>query len=1783
MAPRLGQWGITRLHLVPTLARSWLRTAPPTPLDALRSVFFAGEPLTDSLASGFRTHFPGEFEVLNFYGPSETTQTKIFHRVPAVPDAGVQPIGRPLPDTAVTLLNRAGVPCGLGEAGEIVIRTPFATRGYMNAPDDQSARFVPDPLGSGESVFRSGDIGRARLDGVIEILGRGDGQVKVRGVTVHPSEISDLLENLPGVRQAAVMAERLEGGDHRLLAWFAADRPWEALRMELADRLPAALVPEFALQLEALPTHPNGKIDIRSLPKPELARAAIPESPQDELESEVLRIWRDVLEQPALDLDARFLESGGQSLKALELVDAVRRSFGREVSPMLLLQDGTPRSMLRALASAPPVTIGLPKVELDPDGASEPFPMTRVQEAYWVGRREFLTLGSAAAQTYRELRCSPDLDLERLERAFDTLIKRHPMLRAVATADGRQRIQPHGLPFRIPIQDLRGAADPAGAMLAWRGEMSHSVRDLESGPLIEMRASRLEDEVRLHFGIDAFVCDAWSRVLLLEELHVLMQSPEASLAPLELTFRDYVRASERVSRERAWAWWGERLDDLPPPPRLPLSHTPGGSFVRRHDRLDAGQWARFQERARSAGVTASAALLAAFGWILSRWSAQDDLTVNVTAFQRLPIHPDVNRLIGDFTTVLPHTVEADWTSFRRHARAEQARLWRELANAEVSGVDLAREMARRSGRIDPTGFPVVFTSALTTPELAREFDWSWLGELVHGISQTPQVWLDLQVYEHRGELHYNWDSIDDLFLPGAPDAMFEAWRRLIGSLVETAWDEAPGELIPSEHLEMIARINATAQPASDETLVDGARKAVERTPDHPAIIDPDGAISYRDLVAGSERVAAALLDAALPRNAIVAILAPHGRHQAVAALGVLTAGCAYLPISIDQPAARIEQILAEANAAAILRAGESWSEGIDLTSLPDRRARREPRADDLAYVIYTSGSTGRPNGVMIRHRMAVNTLRDITDRLGLGPDHRSLALSALSFDLSVWDLFGSWRLGAAVVYPASRTDPQTWSRAISGRRVRLWNSTPMMAQMFLDAVESDPDLPAPNGLDRILLSGDTIPVALAGRVRSALPDAALWSLGGATEGSIWSIAYPIRQVAADWTSVPYGRPLANQTIEVLDAQMRPCPEWVAGKIYIGGEGVAEGYLNNPVLTQQKFVLRGESRLYDTGDLGRWRPDGQVEILGRTDSQVKIRGHRVELAEIEAVLEGLADLDRAAVAYHSDGAGPRRMIAFVTPARGALDLQAVRTELSRRLPDYMTPQVWVELSEMPLTANGKLDRAALLRLAPAQRPAPALPPGAQGGVLARAWEAVLGAPPAGPAANFFEAGGDSVSWLRLCAQASREGWRLPAAAISQDATLEGLSAHLEPAAAAAPETEASAPLSPMQSWLVALGLPRHFNQAILLQFRRPILPDNLRRAVVAAAKAHPAFGLVLDGGVQRYRDVVPVWEQEAAFDLSRLEHACRGFDLEGSLLRATAFDDHLLLCAHHLACDAHSWAILVEDIEFALDALELGESPQIPAEALSFAQWCRLAADAPAPPPPRSREPSPRPTRPTSSSRRVLRQTSSWLTGICRRLRCSPEEMLAAAAVSARGRVEGVWETELERNGRSLEGIDCSRTIGWLTALTPLVLTAAPAADVLAQVKIALRDLPLGGLGLAAAHIRSGANLGMVVNPLGGLTEASSPRFRLRRDIDLPVQDAGVDAAHRLRLTLSQYEGRIVADLVHNGEAERLFDALQSALDELDSASASATAVAADFPESDLDADELRSLLAELEP
>ncbi|MFT7836998.1 amino acid adenylation domain-containing protein [Saccharothrix sp. BKS2] len=1334
-----------------------------------------------------------------------------------------------------------------------------------------------------------------------------------------------------------------------------------------------------------------------------------------------------------------------------------------------------------------------------------------MQQAYRLGSDD-LELGGRSAHFYLEVDFLT-AGAEEVEEALNRLIARHDMLRAVVRPDGRQQVLAEVPRYRVRHADLAGLpeAEARSRLEATRAELSGQVFDHGSWPLYEVRGHTLADgALRLHLSVDLVMLDASSVQLLLTELIGLVLDPDREDPPPAVVFRDVVQAAahEDEAHARARRYWLDRLAALPPSPRLPVRPGPmptRPAFTRRQVRLPAHAWEGLRGLSRTIGVTPSVLLCAAYAEVLRVWSASARFTLNLTLADRPALHADVERVVGDFTGTLLLECDLDRSgSVAESAATIQARLRADLAHTGFGGVRVRRELARRGGRAD---MPVVFTSLLREPGGLGALE-GVAFDVVHAVSQTPQVYLDNQALLLGGGLVVAWDAVDEVFPAGVLDDMFTAYVDLLDRLArDEAVVGAPTPVSPpARSLAVRARVNDTAGPLPEEPIHAAVDRQVALRGDAPAVITDGRVLTFRELDARANQVAHRVRALGAGRGDLVGVVMHKGWEQVVAVLGVVRAGAAYLPVDAGLPAARIAQLLSAGRvSAALTQVGTDLPAGVAVLAVGERPWEGVPgepvdgpvaHPDDLAYVIFTSGSTGVPKGVMTSHRSAVNTLSDVNERFGVGPDDRVLGVSSLSFDLSVYDVFGVLGAGGAVVLPGVEDvrDPGRLAGLARRYGVTLWNTVPALFEMLVEHGEQSGE-PLPGALRLVLLSGDWIPLSLPGRVSGP----ALHGLGGATEAAIWSTWHPITGVEPGWRSIPYGTPLRNQSFHVLDEVMRPKPDLVPGELFIGGAGVARGYWEQPARTAESFPrhpVTGE-RLYRTGDLGRYLPDGSIEFLGRRDDQVKIGGHRVEPGEVEAVLGGHAGIRTAVVVATGEPTGAKRLVAYAVPAAGAdVDAAGLTAFLGERLPAYSVPAAVVLLPSLPLSANGKVDRAAL----PAPEPDPVDPPSTPvERALARAWTAVLGVERVGRHDDFFALGGDSLLGMRVVARIAEQGLHLTAGEFHRNPTVarQAAVARTRTAVDDTPGAEASSGaigLTPGQRWFFELGLhdPDHWNGMWPVFEVDRLDTDPLARALHLVVGRHEALRTRFRARNGRWTAEIadpaapdpaapdPVVEVSLADvpddELERRvgEHVAErnaSLDLaDGPLVRLTYFDlgparrPRLLVSAHWLVMDYYSSRVFFEDLRTAYSAMVSGEPPRLPPRTASLSTCLArleehaasddLAAELPRWSALADLDPPPLPVDHRLGENTQASAARHFVRGGKPAARDELLTALVRAVTAWTGQTELLVELEGHGRGRAFGEVDVSRTVARLSTLTPVLLRAdgpTPVRDQLAAV------------------------------------------------------------------------------------------------------------------------------------
>ncbi|SOJ57555.1 Phenyloxazoline synthase MbtB [Mycobacterium simulans] len=1273
-----------------------------------------------------------------------------------------------------------------GEIGEIWVGGTGLPQGYWGRPELTAEIFGATTADGMGPYLRTGDAG-FRSDGELYICGRYRDLIIVGGGNYFPNDIELTVEETPcGVDSGGACAVQPEGAH----TWWLVLETSVTAAEDLGDlsrvlrrRILAVhqTAPERIVWVRprVLPRTTSGKIrrrkalemlnsakfdvvhEVSSWNEPSRA-----ESPATELAEFVAGLLGVGVHN--LETDADLTALGLTSMMPAQVVEwsAAR---GRQLDFAELYAEPTLDNWQRRYDAAPPIRT--------PDSGTigSDIPTTALQRAYWVGRDPDQPLGGVGCQTYFEL-CGATIDPGRLDAALDALARRHPMLRSVFPDSGRCRIAPENIHPRVRVHDLSAAGDAAHAphLDEVRTRLRTHRFDVETGDTWRVELTRLPEGCILHFAVDLMIADLTSIGILLHDLAALYRGDE--LPAVATRFSDDVRTVPTASMDA--------VERLPEGPQLPLADERVIEFRRQQHTLGATALAALDDSCRAHGVTRAAVFLAAYALVLQRWSSTDDFLINVTTFGRPPGASDV---IGDFTkTHLYRAVFDAAIGFADQARSAQRGLRATLRGPESTDL-LAAQLYNGTGHSGIA--PVVFTYAADTPVLQQR-DAETLGAVGVVASMTPQVIIDNQVGALGDNLIVSWDYRASCFPPGVVADMFGAYVGLLESLGARDWS-TPATVDLPQHSQLIRQQrNATTAPRPEGLLYDAFQKQVQRDPSRIALRwaadeyvdqphdDPIAAanseLSYGALDTYARRVAGALAERHAA-GSIIGIQLPKGPAQVVAAFGVLMAGCSYLPVGVDQPDDRFARICALSGISGLIRSKHLEHNAIadpivhDIDSMIQCAQVEPVRVDpsDTAYVVYTSGSTGEPKGVLVSHATALNTIVDVNRRNEVGPADSLLAVSALDFDLSVYDIFGPLSSGASVVTLSeqSRRDAFRWNALIAEFGVTIWDSVPALLDMLLIAAgENDGALPS---LRSVFLSGDWIPLDMPRRLHRAAPQARLVAMGGATEAAIWSNEFVLaadHDIDPEWVSVPYGYPLSNQMFRVVDNLGQDCPDYVAGELWIGGAGVAQGYHNAPELTAERF-LEDEAgcRWYRTGDLGCYWHDGTLQFLGRLDSQVKIGGHRVECGEIEHVLRGHALVDSAAVVpvYDSTALG-----AVIVRHRGAGELTdpeaaQLRKYLATRLPQYMIPKWFSCRAELPLTGNGKVDRSqaandveTFARAAATRQSGTELSPVEQ--LVADVWSDVLGVPITSRDDNFFVHGGDSLRATQVTAQLKRSG-------------------------------------------------------------------------------------------------------------------------------------------------------------------------------------------------------------------------------------------------------------------------------------------------------------------------------------------------------------------------------------------------------------------------------------------
>lgn len=1591
---------VSHLQCTPSTLKMMLMEPNAVPnLASLSCLMLGGEALPQQLAT--TVHSQLKVGVLNMYGPTETT---IWSTIASVEEGEPVTIGTPIANTVIHILDAALRLVPVGAIGDLYIGGAGVTRGYFKQPALTADRFIDSPFTPDARIYKTGDQARWLEDGRIEYLGRTDAQVKVRGYRIELGEIEHCLVGHPGIKEAAVLAVTGAGDDKELMACIVPeDAAPDAglLRSFLAQKLPAYMVPGRFLVLQKLPLTPNGKVDklaMEQLDGVALSAGAAYVAPGSDMELQLAAIWSDVLDQERIGIHDHFFQIGGHSLTAMRMASRIQQDLGLEVALREVFEHPTIAGLATQLATK--VYSGFDAIEQVPEQSH--YLVSHAQRRLWVLDQfddEHIAYNMPAAFALKG-----PLNVDAFNRALSAMSQRHETLRTFFRTEAGtpvQVINPEGA-LELQYHDISDRKNKQESAKALIRKDAAAPFDLSTAPLLRMQLIKLDaaDHVLL-FNMHHVISDGWSTDVLIKELMFFyhgFSSGEAPVLPeLSIQYKDYshwqneLLGSEKVADTRAY-WHAQLSGDLPvlqlpydrPRPRL---KTHRGATVAHQ--LDASLTKALNALSLKQETSLFMTLIAVLNVLLHRYSGQRDIIIGTPTAGRQ--HPALEKLIGFFVNTLAvrSTLDpaAGFDAFLQDVKQTVTGAFEHQIypfDSLVDELETKRDLSRH-----PIFDVLVVMQNHEQTELAFENI-----ELTSIPNPNPISKFDLGFYIVEDEAGLNLSVIynTDLFEAPRIQRLLQHFEQLC--LSACASPEAPVgalNLLPDAERALVGTFSGSALHAISDnapTFVAQFEQQVAKTPNAVAVIAGDSRLTYAQLNERANQLAHSLREeCGTTPGAVVGLLVERNEWMPLGLLGVAKAGCAWVALGTDLPTARMAEILKDSGCDLLLLsagfdASEYAFEGVESRVIEALQSDLVDNpgivsgSSDLAYIVFTSGSTGKPKGIRVSHLGLSNYLEFLQSTASLTGHDRVLQLASLNFDASLRDMMGPLTAGASIEILTDR-NPATMAELIAAREITaILSLVPSVFAVLLKSLREN-GMPA-HSLRLVLLSGEQLASSLCVEARTVLGDAVeLYNLYGPSECTMTTTAYKIPATINELEVIPVGKPIPNSEVLILHVDS-VVPVGVFGDIYIGGPGLALGYLNDPEQTSTAFVshpFKPGQRLYKTGDTGCWLPDGNIRFAGRTDGQVKLRGMRIEPGEIEHQLLAHEHIDEAVVLAMTNHHQEHELIAFVASA-GISELQvSLRRFLSRKLPEYMIPGRFVQLTEMPLTPNGKLDRQALMVLGAHDTGAESIfraPRTTIETQLAAIWSEVLERPEISATDNFFAIGGHSLAAIRVVTRIHKElGVEASLKEVFEYPTVEQLAVLLAQKSQTAfmdiarVDVQEHYPLSHAQRRLWVLhqfeAEPTAYNMPVALKVEGELDIEALERAVVALVARHETLrtrfatmaGLpvqVVEAAVApqfRWHDYMAAENSEAQVAEFAERHAAMLFELDTTpllamdLVQLDKAEFVLLFNMHHIISDGWSMQVLVKELLFFYRGFVSGEAPELPdlrVQYKDFSAW-----------------------------------------------------------------------------------------------------------------------------------------------------------------------------------------------------------------------------------------------------
>ncbi|WP_298510518.1 non-ribosomal peptide synthetase [uncultured Kordia sp.] len=1734
------------VQFVPSVYLHFANSIDVETITTLRTLILSGE------AFKYKRSSTQNFEVINLYGCSEGCAASTAYTLKSSDNIDNVPIGKPISNTEIYILNTDLQRLPIGAKGEIFIGGISLSNGYLNKEQLTKEKFIKNPFKENEKLYRTGDHGRWLPDGNIEYFGRTDNQVKIWGNRVEIGEIENSILNYKFVKDVAVISEENEQKENYLIAFIIGTASFEeqGVRSYLSNLLPGYMIPSKYIVKDSFPVTSSGKINRRTLKEEynnKISKEKTYIAPRDVMENELFEIWQSLLRTNQFGVEDSFFELGGHSLLAAQMLSRIYKTFQVELTLKDIFEHSTIALLVKTIRTSEKTVYA----KIQPTTKKEYYEVSNAQNRLWLldqieeGNKAYIM---PVGYTINGLEKEP------LENAFQELIKRHEILRStIIMVDGKpmQKVQEiTEFTFNIHHTDLSDSVDKDSELNKIFSDTGNEAFDMEKGPLLKVNLIQTETNQHvLLFFIHHIISDAWSMSIMMKELLVLYNAYKndttPSLHPLKIQYKDYAEWQNKQLKDNSLkeqqTYWLEKLNGKIAPLELPTDYirpkfqTFNGAVL--DFTLDATIKENLLELSKNEEVSFFMVLIASLKTVFYKYTGQTDIVIGTAAAGRK--HPDLENQLGFYinTLALRTIFDAEDTFKEVLAKVKDTSL-EAFDNQEYPFDKIIGELGieRKQGHAPLFDVMVTLQNAIQDT-IDEELDGLTI-DTYRFKSAYSKYDLSFDFLETAEGLDIYIEYNTDIFEASRIQQLFDNYKTCLESIIKNRnlkINEV--EILSEKEKATLAGFNAT-EVALPESLsyLDHLDKIRQESPLKTAVVSGDVSVSYDDLWSRTNQLAHYLqTEHQIGKGSIVLVLLDRSLELMETILAIWKCGAAYIPLDPNFPISRIQEIVASSKSSLMVSLSGFTSGLTDICDFLhlDKEANNisnhstaavslafEP--SDLAYVIYTSGSTGKPKGAMVEHIGMLNHLYSKVDVLELTQESIVSFNAPPIFDISVWQMFSGLLVGGStVIYSQDLVlKPTAFMAQVKSDTISILEVVPSYLSLLLDTIEEGDTEAFFPALKYLMVTGETLKPVLARRWFSLFSEIPMVNAYGPTEASD-DITHHVLDKAPELERVPIGKTVQNFHIHIVDESFNVCPIGVTGEIVVSGLGVGRGYLNDAERTDAVFIedpFRKGVRMYRTGDLGRYLPNGDLDFLGRKDHQVKIRGHRIELGDIENHFVGLEGVKEAVVLDKEDNEGRKYLCAYLVLSE-AVELDILKQKLGDRLPSYMLPSSYVLLDTMPLTSNGKLDRKTLLGYTEELQSNADTYVAARNEVeaaLVSIWQEVLGKQQIGVMDNFFAVGGDSIKAVQVASRMGKAGYRLSVQNIMRYLVLSELAIHVKKSERSVDQSVISGmvPLNAIQEWFFESGhdSPWHYNQSMLLDFEQVVTPETIKAIFTTLQTHHDALRMV-------FREETGKWLQEnkgldhplwlETYDLrgviawsSILSN--KAAELQSSLrletgplmklnLYHTDEGSKLLMVVHHLIMDGISWRILLEDLEDLYTQSKQGVTRlKLSDKTLSFKDWSvhmqeqsnseaiqseatywqSILSSAGTTTIPRDLNGTDNQIQDTETFRATLNVSDTTL--LQEQAHTAYNTEINDFLLTALGRsIHELWGKEemlisLEGHGREeLGDIDINRTIGWFTSEFPVLLKVSNEEDLLDTLiwtKEHLRKIPNKGIG-----------------------------------------------------------------------------------------------------------------------